>query len=175
MPDAAPFSLQCVCAGVARSAPPSRSNRPPAVSPTGHTSPPRCWESRDRRWSRPLPRWGQRSFRRWKRFSRCKVSGGAPVIVSIACCCSTVISGQISRLHVSPTNVFHQASSPGGGKRRKLACSIGSPYSRQALGKSTAEAIFIFNSPSPKLAAQLGPGRKREIAIASLLCCTSPR
>jgi hypothetical protein len=41
---------------------------------------------------------------------------------------------------------LHHAPSPGGGKRRKLACPIGSHYSRQALGKSTAEPIFIFNS-----------------------------
>jgi hypothetical protein len=53
---------------------------------------------------------------------------------------------QFPRLDVSQTNVVHHASSPGGGRRRKLACSIGSPYSRQALGKSTAEPIFIFNS-----------------------------
>jgi hypothetical protein len=53
---------------------------------------------------------------------------------------------QFSSLDLSQTNVFHHASSPGGGTRRKLACSIGSPYSRQALGKSTVEPIFIFNS-----------------------------
>jgi hypothetical protein len=49
-----------------------------------------------------------------------------------------------------PKHVFHHPSSPGRGKRRKLACSVGSPYSRQALGKSTGEPIFIFQfSQSP--------------------------
>jgi hypothetical protein len=65
----------------------------------------------------------------------------------IACCCSRSFLAIFSAQCI-PNKVFHPASSPGGGKRRKLACSIGSPYSRQALGKSTAEPTFIFNPAS---------------------------
>jgi hypothetical protein len=89
-----------------------------------------------------------------KTFSGCKVSVGAQVIVILEAFvehCLLLLLGhfwQFSSLDLSQTNVFHHASSPGGGKRRKHACPIGSPYSRQALGKSTAEPIFIFNSAS---------------------------
>jgi hypothetical protein len=86
-------------------------------------------------------------------FSRCKVSVGAQVIVlreAFVEHCLLLLLGhfwQFSPLddRCIPTNVFHHASSPDSGKRCKLACSIGSSYSRQALGKSTAEPIFIFN------------------------------
>jgi hypothetical protein len=101
-------------------------------------------------------------------FSRRKVSVGAQVIVTLEAFvehCLLLLLGHLwkfSRLDVSQTNVFHHPSSPGGGKRRKLACSIGSPYSRQALGKSTAEPIFIFNSAS-RPAGNRRSGSCREI------------
>jgi hypothetical protein len=106
-------------------------------------------------------------------FSRCKVSVGAQVIVlreAFVEHCLLLLLGhfwQFPRLGVSHTNVFHHASSPGGGKRCKPACSIGSPYSRQAPGKSTAESIFIFNSAgSPARNRRSGSCRARASAFS---------
>jgi len=106
-------------------------------------------------------------------FSRSKVSVGAQVIVlreAFVEPCLLLLLGhfwQFSRLMYPNPMYFITRLLLVAASVASLSAQIGSPYSRQTLGKSTAEPIFIFNSAgSPARNRRSGSCRARASAFS---------